>query len=226
MLVCVVLWCLFIVSLWSPAGKGLTSWLSCLLCVVTFPNVSLSTSEIWARLALWNWFKPSSKIFYWPFLGGTFVDHLCFLCLVFLMLLGLFIAALWSPAGKGLTSWLLLVMFIVFLFPMWYPGSGVVLDCIISWTLPTFLLLLKDTKQWCQCGSVSSQALYHWAPYHKREELLLAINFHSRSSLSDHLGQNTRFWYLLQKPPLSLCIQEKTLNNNFWKPWRPRWNAA
>ena len=27
----------------------------------------------------------------------------------------LFIAALWSLAGKGLTSWLLLVMFIVFL---------------------------------------------------------------------------------------------------------------
>ena len=34
-----------------------------------------------------------------------------------------------SPAGKGLTSWL----FIVFCyFPMWYPGSGVVLDCIVS----------------------------------------------------------------------------------------------
>ena len=30
------------------------------------------------------------------------------------MLLRLFIAALWSPAGKGLTSWLLFVMFIVF----------------------------------------------------------------------------------------------------------------
>ena len=27
----------------------------------------------------------------------------------------LFCAALWSPAGKGLTSWLLFVMFIVFL---------------------------------------------------------------------------------------------------------------
>ena len=27
------------------------------------------------------------------------------------MLLRLFIAALWSPAGKGLTSWLLFVMF-------------------------------------------------------------------------------------------------------------------
>ena len=56
-----------------------------------------------------------------------------FLCLVFLMLLRLFIAALWSPAGKGLTSRLLLVMFIVFYyFPMWYPASGVVLDCILS----------------------------------------------------------------------------------------------
>ena len=43
------------------------------------------------------------------------MDHLCFLCLVSLMLSHLFIAALWSPAGKGLTSYLLLVMFIVFL---------------------------------------------------------------------------------------------------------------
>ena len=43
------------------------------------------------------------------------MDHLCFLCLVFLVLSHLFIAALWSPAGKGLTSWLLIVMFIVFL---------------------------------------------------------------------------------------------------------------
>ena len=45
------------------------------------------------------------------------MDHLCcFLCLVFLMLSRLFIAALWSPAEKGLTFWLLLVMIIVFYF--------------------------------------------------------------------------------------------------------------
>ena len=43
------------------------------------------------------------------------MDYLGFLGFVFLMLLRLFIAALWSPAGKGLTSWLLFVMFIVFL---------------------------------------------------------------------------------------------------------------
>ena len=56
-----------------------------------------------------------------------------FLCLVFIMLSRLFIAALWSPAEKGLAPWLLLAMFIVFLIlSMWYPGSGVVLDFIVS----------------------------------------------------------------------------------------------
>ena len=39
------------------------------------------------------------------------MDHLCCLCLVFFMLSYLFFAALWSPAGKVLTSWLLFVMF-------------------------------------------------------------------------------------------------------------------
>ena len=43
------------------------------------------------------------------------VDHLCYLCLVFVMLSRLFNAALWSPEGKGLTSWLLFVVFIVIL---------------------------------------------------------------------------------------------------------------
>ena len=41
--------------------------------------------------------------------------HLCYLCLVLAMLLRLYIAALWSPEGEGLTSWLLLLMFIVIL---------------------------------------------------------------------------------------------------------------
>ena len=48
---CVVLSCLFFVALWSPAGKALTSWPSCLLCFVTFPNMSWSTSESRVRLA-------------------------------------------------------------------------------------------------------------------------------------------------------------------------------
>ena len=64
------------------------------------------------------------------------MDHLyyMYLCLVFVMLSRLFIAALGSPAGKGLTSYPLFVMFncVFFHFPMGYPGSGVVLDCINS----------------------------------------------------------------------------------------------
>ena len=54
------------------------------------------------------------------------------LCLVFVMFSGLFFAALWSPAGKGLTSWLLFVMFncVFVTFPCGILGA--VLDCIDS----------------------------------------------------------------------------------------------
>ena len=48
--------------------------------------MSWSTSELRVRLAPLNRFKPSSKIFYWPFQGGTsFVDLLCF-CSVWCLL--------------------------------------------------------------------------------------------------------------------------------------------
>ena len=40
-----------------------------------------------------------------------------------------FICALWSPAVKGLTSWL---SFVVSNYEFVTPGSGVVLDCIDS----------------------------------------------------------------------------------------------
>ena len=57
---------------------------------------------------------------------------LCLLCLC----VRLFICALWSPAGKGLTSWLSFVVSVRLTVSLslshWYPGSGVVLDCIDS----------------------------------------------------------------------------------------------
>ena len=63
-------------------------------------------------------------------------------CLVFAMFCArLFICASWSPAGKGLTSWLSFVVSSVSLsLSHWYPGSGVVLDCIDSWSLQPYLL--------------------------------------------------------------------------------------
>ena len=63
------------------------------------------------------------------------MDLLCFcsaLCLLYLCA-RLFICALWSPAGKRLSSWLSFVVSAVSLsLSHWYPGSGVVLDCIDS----------------------------------------------------------------------------------------------
>ena len=56
------------------------------------------------------------------------MDHLRYLCLVFVMLSRLFIAAVWSPEGKGLTSWLLFVMFFV-------------------------ILLLSQLVSWDRCGT-------------------------------------------------------------------------
>ena len=55
-------------------------------------------------------------------------------CVCFAFVRGLFICALWSPAGKGLTSWLSFAVSNCefFLLSHWYPRSGVVLDCIDS----------------------------------------------------------------------------------------------
>ena len=58
----------------------------------------------------------------------------CYLCFVFVMLSCLFDVALWSPAWKGLpVGSLVCDVFLWFChFPMWCPGSGVVLHCIHS----------------------------------------------------------------------------------------------
>ena len=58
-------------------------------------------------------------------------------CLVFAVFCArLFVCASWSPAGRGgggLASWLSFVVSSVSLsLSHWYPGSGVVLDCIDS----------------------------------------------------------------------------------------------
>ena len=69
-------------------------------------------------------------------------------CLVFNLLClcaHLFICALWSPVRKGLTSWLSFVVSTVSLsLSHWYPGSGVVLDCIDSCSLHPYSLCLYE----------------------------------------------------------------------------------
>ena len=55
-----------------------------------------------------NRFKHSSNIFYWPFQGEKFFcgSFMFFLLRLLCLCACLFICALWSPAGKGLTAWL------------------------------------------------------------------------------------------------------------------------
>ena len=96
--------------------------------------MSRSTSELRVRLAPLGRFGPSGVLLTVPgrcFFCGSFVF---LFCLVFAMFCArLFICASWSPAGKGLTSWLSFVVSSVSLsLSHWYPGSGVVLDCIDS----------------------------------------------------------------------------------------------
>ena len=93
----------------------------------------------------WGWrretgLSPPVKYFYWPFQGGTsFVDHLCFLCFVFLMLLRLFIAALWWTCWEwadllalvGDIDCILLLSHVV----SWIRCG---IYCIVSWSLPPF----------------------------------------------------------------------------------------
>ena len=64
-------------------------------------------------------------------------------CLVFAMFcVRLFICALWSPAGKGLTTWLSFVVSTVSLsLSHWCPGSGVVLACIDFLIFASLLIL-------------------------------------------------------------------------------------
>ena len=69
------------------------------------------------------------------------MDPFCYLCFVPVMMNCLFIAALWSSARKGRTSWLscFWYYFVFCHFSMWCPGSGVVLDlsipdlCLLSY---------------------------------------------------------------------------------------------
>ena len=79
------------------------------------------------------------------------MDLLCFCSVLCLLCLcaGLFICALWSPARKGLTSWLSFVVSTVSLsLSHWYSGSGVVLDCIDSLSLHPYLLCCEKICLW------------------------------------------------------------------------------
>ena len=82
------------------------------------------------------------------------MDLLCFFSVLRLLCLcvRLFVCALWSPAGKGLTSWHLFVASNCVLVTFPFPGSGVVLDCVDSWSLHAYLLLISVSSVCIRLG--------------------------------------------------------------------------
>ena len=90
-----------------------------------------------------NQFMPSSKIFYWPFQGGAFLWIIYVISILFCY--AFMHVCLLMPCGHLLgKGWpldsRLLCLIVTLPLSHWYPGSGVVLDCIASWSLPSFLL--------------------------------------------------------------------------------------
>ena len=96
--------------------------------------------------------RHASASFYWPSkCGASFVDPFCYLCFTFVFIISfcLCLAALWSPARKGLTSWPSCVycfLCVVVTFPIRCLGSGVSL--IPDICLLYFLSCQIDPANW------------------------------------------------------------------------------
>ena len=121
----------FYCQIWYSNGSWVTcSYNTCLFLLGQMKLVTLLISinlnqhnkPLFLLLYQWTpfWFE-SNRLPKRYFFCGSFV----LLWLVYVMLSRLFIAALWSPEGKGLTSWLLFVMLIVILL----------LSHLVSWDM-------------------------------------------------------------------------------------------
>ena len=114
------------------------------LCVFHANQTSMCLVHVWTKGEVgvpFNWFKPSSKIRFTDrskavLLCGSFMLFLsCFVMLSCTSVCWFRVVTCWERAD-------LLVLVCDFLLWHWCPGSGVVLDCIDSWFLPSFLLML------------------------------------------------------------------------------------
>ena len=152
---CLVFLCvhahLFVDALWSPAGKWLSSWLSFVMSngdVVTFSLVS------WVRCGTWLY-----RFLIFALFRTLQENNLLILFVTFVSCH----TVLWSPAWKGLTSWLSCIWcFLVFCLTVpWCPWSGVVFDCMGSWSSsPSLLCYLRNP-------------LYHIEPVHEISNIVV-----------------------------------------------------
>ena len=109
-------------------------------------EASVHPSELRVRLAPWNRFKPPSKIILLTlprrcFFCGSFMLFLSKTCVCYALVRVCLLMSCGHLLGKGWPIgshlWCIIVSL---LLSHWYPGSGVVLDCIDSWSLSSLLL--------------------------------------------------------------------------------------
>ena len=141
-------------------------------CLVTLSCVSWSPSELRARLVPLNLFKPSSYfVTDRPKAVLLLWNPMCYLCFmfVFAIMSCLFLKALWSLAGKDLTSWLYCVgCFLCFChFPMWCPGCYLIVSIPDRFLFPYFVVLTLNPKQviWTS-GKTQIKCQYSMTFYH------------------------------------------------------------
>ena len=109
--------------------------------------MSWSTSELRVRLAPLNRFKPSSKIFYWPFQGGTsFVDLLCFVlscvcCVLCASVYMCFVVTCWERADLLALVCAVFCEFVTFPLVSWVRCGTWLYRFLIFATLLTFILI-------------------------------------------------------------------------------------
>ena len=147
--------------------------------------------HIWTKGAVGaplNRFKPSSKIFCWPFQGGTsFVDLLCFflscVCCAFVRVCSYVPCGHLLRKGRHLGSRLWCTVSL--LLSHWYPGSGVVLDCIDSWSLHPYLLWTEPTASLLSWNILKMKII----SYITLSKLSVVVNnsSHYRRLLAPHL---------------------------------------
>ena len=196
--------------------------------------VSWSTSELRVRLAPLNRFKPSSKIFYWPFQGGTsFVDLLCFcsvLCLLcfvrvcLYVLCGHLLGKGW-PLGSRLWCLLWVCHFpIGILGQVWYLIVSIPDLCTLTYFKKTFLQMTKALRVNDQCEfSVYNQPswfLWNKSGFAWLKQLINSLTNYKKndfSSLADEIVElfnNAQIW-VLKLPPLQ-WPKSSTIYSHFW----------
>ena len=165
--------------------------------------MSWSTSELRVRLAWWNRFKVSSKISLLTiprryFFCGSFVLFRSCVCHAFAAVHCCLVVT-WRERADLLAP---LLWFCY--FPIWYLGTGVVLDCNDSWSLLSFLL-------WVQNLNLKTCSML---------KMLTISSFNGQLSL-DRLKINQRNYYHLPKLAFQVFFMKLEINLRLCLCWSP-----